>query len=76
MVTEQVCNVPLRPDADHQDLLAKLRSWGLSSPDSAASRYRNYPGRIGRLNMEGISGTCMTRMDPNSKNGKVNIPQP
>jgi site-specific DNA-cytosine methylase len=71
MVTEQVCNVPLRPGADHRDLPQALTHWGLTSPDSAASRNGNYPGRIGRLDTEDISGTCMTKMDPNGKFGKV-----
>jgi len=70
-VIEQVCNVPLRPDADHRDLPMKLKPWGLSSANSAAARHDFYPGRIGRLDMEGVASTCMTRMDPNGKNGKV-----
>lgn len=71
MVSEQASNVPLRPGADHRDLPRALTHWGSTSPDSAASRHGNYPGRIGRLDMEDISGTCTTKMDPNGKNGKV-----
>jgi DNA (cytosine-5)-methyltransferase 1 len=70
-VIEQVCNVPLRPDADHRDLPTILEPWGLNPENPVAIRNKGYPGRIGRLDTEGIAGTCMTRMDPSGKNGKV-----
>jgi site-specific DNA-cytosine methylase len=69
--TEQVCSIPMRPGADHRDLPEKLKPWCLSHPDSRASKYKFYPGRYGRLDMEKHFETCLTEIDPNGKNGTV-----
>ncbi|KAF9367309.1 uroporphyrin-III C-methyltransferase, partial [Podila verticillata] len=49
---ERICRVPLRPEADHQDLPQLLKPWCLSNPDSAAKRHNNWKGLFGRLDFD------------------------
>ena len=70
--TEQVCSIPMKSGANHRELPQPLRPWFLSHPDSRASRHNYYPGRYRRLDMEEHFETCLTEIDPNGKNGKVN----
>jgi site-specific DNA-cytosine methylase len=67
--TERVCSIPLRPGADHRDMPKALGIDFLSN--ATAARHRFYPGRFGRLDMDGIFQTCMADMTPSGKNGKV-----
>jgi hypothetical protein len=68
---ERVCNIPLRPDADHRDMRKPLQMNFLSS--ATAAKHKFYPGRFGRLDYEGIFQICMTDITPCSKNAKVRI---
>lgn len=71
--TEQVCNVPLRPGADHRDLPDELKSWGNYHPDSAASKNKFYPGRMGRLQLDKPFTACLTTVDPSGAGSQVFI---
>lgn len=68
---ERICRVPLRPEADHQDLPQLLKPWCLSNPDSAAKRHNNWKGLFGRLDFDGHFQTAVTDMQPMGKQGKV-----
>ncbi|KAL2069986.1 hypothetical protein VTL71DRAFT_14666 [Oculimacula yallundae] len=72
-MTMLICEIPLRPGADHRDVSTELRSsWPfLWHPDSAAPRQKFYRGRCGRLDMEELFETCLTNMNPTGKNGRV-----
>jgi hypothetical protein len=72
--TEQVCNIPMKPGADHRDLPRKLKNWGMAAAESAACRNKNYPGRIGRLDMEESFQALLTKADPGGKSGKASSP--
>jgi len=72
--TEQICNIPMRPGADHRDLPRGLKNWGLTAAESAARRNKDYPGRYGRLNMDGSLQICLTKADPAGKSGRVSVP--
>lgn len=69
---ERVCSIPIIPAADHRDMPKKLQLKYLTN--ATAKRNRFYPGRIGRLDYQGIFQTCMTDMTPSGKNGKVWLP--
>lgn len=69
VTTERVCNIPIKktigdPTPDHRLLPEILRPWALSHPDSAASRNNSYPGRFGRLALDGHSPTVATNAAP------------
>ncbi|KAG0086593.1 DNA (cytosine-5)-methyltransferase 1 [Podila epicladia] len=68
---ERICQVPFRPEADHQDLPELLKPWCLSNPDSAAKRHNNWKGLFGRLDFDGHFQTAVTDMQPMGKQGKV-----
>ncbi|KAG0339389.1 DNA (cytosine-5)-methyltransferase 1 [Podila horticola] len=69
--TERICQVPFRPEADHQVLPELLKPWCLSNPDSAAKRHNNWKGLYGRLDFDGHFQTAVTDMQPMGKQGKV-----
>ena len=70
-MTERICNVPMRPGANHwniPDVLFKKKNF---LRNETAAKHRFYPGRFGRLGMNGFFQTCMTDIRLDGKNGKV-----
>ncbi|KAH7346621.1 S-adenosyl-L-methionine-dependent methyltransferase [Rhexocercosporidium sp. MPI-PUGE-AT-0058] len=70
--TALVCDVPLWPGADHRDVPddANKPSF-LYHEELQAAKNKFYPGRYGRLDMEGTFDVCLTSMNPGGQNGRV-----
>ncbi|OSD08481.1 S-adenosyl-L-methionine-dependent methyltransferase [Trametes coccinea BRFM310] len=68
-VVERVVNIPVRPDADHEDLPAALRKDYLY--DEMGNTKKGYRGIYGRINGDEQFVTAMTTIAPNAKGGKV-----
>lgn len=72
--TEQVCTIPMKPGADHRSLPMELKPWFLTARESKAASNKFYPDRFGRLDLDAVFQTLLTRMDPAGKNGTVSLP--
>ncbi|KAI9246081.1 S-adenosyl-L-methionine-dependent methyltransferase [Phascolomyces articulosus] len=68
---ERVCNIPMRPGADHRDLPDALEPWCLSAKNPASARHDMWKGLYGRLDFEGRFQTQLTEMSPMGKQGTV-----
>ncbi|KAI9065405.1 S-adenosyl-L-methionine-dependent methyltransferase [Trametes sanguinea] len=68
-VVERVVNIPIKPDADHEDLPSALRNERLY--DEMGNTKMGYRGIYGRINGEEQFVTAMTTIAPNAKGGKV-----
>ncbi|KAE8453267.1 hypothetical protein EG329_011334 [Mollisiaceae sp. DMI_Dod_QoI] len=68
---ERVCNIPMSPNKDHRDAPKDLMPRFLWHPDSKAAEHNFYPGRYGRLDMEGTFNTCLTSLEPCGPNAMV-----
>ncbi|KAI0333620.1 S-adenosyl-L-methionine-dependent methyltransferase [Cubamyces sp. BRFM 1775] len=72
-VVERVVNVPIRPDACHEDLPPCLKPrHALDKSGKPKSHYRTLYGRISK---DGQFLTAMTTIAPNAKGGKVLHPE-
>ncbi|KAI9736586.1 MAG: hypothetical protein M1818_006097 [Claussenomyces sp. TS43310] len=67
----RILRIPMRPGANHMDLLEEHDTWCLRNEKSAAPRHNFYPDRYRRLDLEKPFQTCLTKIDPSGKNGTV-----
>lgn len=63
-VTERICNIPLKPNADHRDLPKPLRLKNLKR----ARNPRDFDGNYGRLGFQDQFNTIITKMHPHNQN--------
>ncbi|EFP77786.2 uncharacterized protein PGTG_03742 [Puccinia graminis f. sp. tritici CRL 75-36-700-3] len=63
-VTERICNIPLKPNADHRHLPKPLRLKNLNT----CRNPHDFDGNYGRLGFQGQFNTIITKMHPHNQN--------
>jgi len=63
-VTERICNIPMKPNADHRQLPKPLRLKNLNK----CRNPRDFDGNYGRLGFNSQFNTIITKMHPHNQN--------